>query len=65
LKRKLDDDDISFGALLGIDNRDATGKETETQRRWIDKWREKLSGNSLTTIAVAESDLLRYSSPRV
>jgi hypothetical protein len=37
LKRKLDDDDISFGALFGIDNRDATEKETETQGKWVDR----------------------------
>jgi hypothetical protein len=48
-----------------IDNsRDTTEKEIETQQRRVEKWREKLSVNSLTAIDVSENEFLRDSSPR-
>ena len=61
-----DTGDDSSQVLRGLfgEDKDTTEKEIETQRGRVDKWRERLSGNPLTAIAVVGNELLRDSSPR-
>ena len=52
---------MTMMAVLGIDHRDLAEKDFETRRRQVDKWREKLSVNSLTAkaVVIARDILLR------
>ena len=58
----IGDDSQVLRNLLDED-RNMTEKEIEEQRRRVDKWREKLSKNPLTAIAVVGNELLADPSP--